>query len=335
MNDAIVCEEDEIACNFRDDDCDSRIDEGGVGCICDDEGCVPCAEGEACDSACVGALCEENQECKATTWSCTDGALTCGPAQLAADGTMCSIGECMEGECIPTIECPGEGEDCSSDCQISEIQCRTPGEPVCVPLRLASSATVCREARNDCDLEERCTGRSGACPMDRFASDGQTCDFGGGNMCMGGDCVPSSCVEPPGSSCGMTTSACSVRVWRCIGGVDQCVTEAAVAGTLCREAEGDCDIPERCDGSNFDCPTDRFFDSRIVCRPSTDPCDPAERCSGLNRMCPIDSISSDGSLCSVSTCNDRCFEGRCVACAGTCGGDGGVCGMDTDMCICF
>lgn len=52
---------------------------------------------------------------------------------------------------------------------------------------MKSRGVVCRDAGNECDLPERCTGESGACPPDVHKKNGQPCGLNTG-YCFGGVC---------------------------------------------------------------------------------------------------------------------------------------------------
>lgn len=42
-------------------------------------------------------------------------------------------------------------------------------------LQIMQRGTVCRDARNDCDIPEHCTGESGHCPEDIYKKNGNKC----------------------------------------------------------------------------------------------------------------------------------------------------------------
>lgn len=42
-------------------------------------------------------------------------------------------------------------------------------------LQLRERGSVCREARNDCDIPEHCTGDNGECPKDVYKKNGNKC----------------------------------------------------------------------------------------------------------------------------------------------------------------
>ncbi|CAH1154204.1 unnamed protein product [Phaedon cochleariae] len=95
-----------------------------------------------------------------------------------------------------------EGEDC--DCGSIEnchkvnpccdpITCKLTKEAQCASgsccedCRLIEDGVVCREATNDCDLPEHCTGMSGECPVDVFRKNGSPCGQDSG-FCFDGVC---------------------------------------------------------------------------------------------------------------------------------------------------
>ena len=68
-----------------------------------------------------------------------------------------------------------------------------------------------------------------------------------------------------------------------------CTHTAGNSGTVCREAAGDCDVAETCDGTSDACPADELA-TGDVCRPAAagNPCDIAETCAGDSPDCPPD-----------------------------------------------
>ncbi len=53
--------------------------------------------------------------------------------------------------------------------------------------QLRPVGTVCRQAENECDLTELCTGMSGECPQDLYVKNAVECNNGKG-YCFNGQC---------------------------------------------------------------------------------------------------------------------------------------------------
>jgi fibronectin type 3 domain-containing protein len=93
----------------------------------------------------------------------------------------------------------------------------------------------------------------------------------------------------------------------------------APTATICREALGDCDVAESCSGSSPDCPNNTFLTAGTVCRKVAGLCDLAESCSGTDPNCPADSMTPAGTVCRESTDGNLCdpvetCTGSSVAC---------------------
>jgi hypothetical protein len=69
--------------------------------------------------------------------------------------------------------------------------------------------------------------------------------------------------------------------------------------TVCRPADGACDVAETCSGVSAACPTNGFRPAE-VCRPAAGPCDLPETCSGIGPACPLDSFAAPGTECRAS-----------------------------------
>ncbi|XP_001233496.1 disintegrin and metalloproteinase domain-containing protein 28 isoform X1 [Gallus gallus] len=100
-------------------------------------------------SSCGNGFVEKGEECDCgTSEECTNACCDPETCKLTA-GSMCAQGDCCE------------------DCQYKR------------------AGAVCREAKDDCDLPEMCTGYSGNCPSDRFRMNGHPCNNGEGFCYMG------------------------------------------------------------------------------------------------------------------------------------------------------
>ncbi|XP_045709343.1 disintegrin and metalloproteinase domain-containing protein 28 isoform X5 [Phyllostomus hastatus] len=98
---------------------------------------------------CGNQLVEEEEDCDCgTSEECTNICCNAETCTVKA-GSMCASGECCEG------------------CQIKK------------------GGTVCRPAKDECDLPEMCDGQSALCPDDRFQVNGFPCQNGKGYCLMG------------------------------------------------------------------------------------------------------------------------------------------------------
>nr|XP_023011659.1 disintegrin and metalloproteinase domain-containing protein 11 [Leptinotarsa decemlineata] len=103
---------------------------------------------------------------------------TCGNS-IVEDGEECdcgSIENCHKNNpCCDPITCKLTKESqcasgaCCEDCQLKDM------------------GVICREATNECDLPEQCTGVSGECPVDIFKKNGTPCEKESG-YCFDGVC---------------------------------------------------------------------------------------------------------------------------------------------------
>ena len=271
----------------------------GEACVVDDlcaVGVTVCTdEGSAC--AVVGPR-PAGEPCRPATGPC-DQAEFCDGESLncpvedgqAPAGTACSDGVCDgRGSCLSC----NEGDPCPlpDECAIGQIDCST-GQAVCQVASPAPRGDVCRTADGECDVADVCDGTSLTCGDNLFAVVGTVCSDG---VCDGlGQCVP--CVS--GAACG-TGNDCERGMLDCSSGTAQCVAAGPKpSGTLCRPAEGECDIAESCDGTSLQCPLQQFDVGR-VCNPSAGVCDVAEVC-GESPTCPNDRFLGSETVCRSAT----------------------------------
>ncbi|MCW1297714.1 MAG: DNRLRE domain-containing protein, partial [Candidatus Parvarchaeota archaeon] len=78
---------------------------------------------------------------------------------------------------------------------------------------------------------------------------------------------------------------------------DSSTCQFKTSGTVCRAAEGVCDIEEYCTGQSADCPVDQVRSNTYECRPKNAQCDVAEYCDGQNKHCPTDEKEPLGTPC--------------------------------------
>ena len=222
-------------------------------------------EGDGCDALCEvedGFTCQGLQNQVCYT--------TCGDGILAGD-EVCDDGNTIGGDCCSNICKPeGAGLVCrvsSGDCDVAE---KCDGKSGACPAdTFAPPATLCRAAKSACDKAEVCTGSGPVCPLDEKAVNGAACDDG--NKCT-------------------LTDACADGV--CVG--------TAAGGT--------CDDSNACTtDDHFEC--DKCVGTPITCDDGNgctdDVCDAAKGCTTV----PNDATCDDGDGCTVV---DLCKNGACV-----------------------
>ncbi|KAG9343966.1 hypothetical protein JZ751_012441 [Albula glossodonta] len=91
-----------------------------------------------------------------------------------------------ECDCGSQLECSRSGGACCKKCTLSHDAMCSNGL-CCRSCRYEQRGVVCREAVNECDVPETCTGDSSQCPHNVHKLDGYQCDSSQGR-CYGGRC---------------------------------------------------------------------------------------------------------------------------------------------------
>ncbi|XP_032085107.1 zinc metalloproteinase-disintegrin-like ohanin [Thamnophis elegans] len=86
----------------------------------------------------------------------------------------------------------GSPEECANECcDAATCQLKSGAEcaegACCEECQIKKAGEECREARDDCDLPELCTGQSAECPIDRFQINGHPC-LNNKGFCFRGNC---------------------------------------------------------------------------------------------------------------------------------------------------
>ncbi|XP_062395073.1 disintegrin and metalloproteinase domain-containing protein 22 isoform X2 [Sardina pilchardus] len=105
------------------------------------------------------------------------------------DPPECGNGFVEDGEecdCGTPAECQLEGEACCKQCTFTQGSKCSNGQ-CCKTCQMEYMGVVCREAVNDCDIPENCTGNSSQCPPNVHKMDGYTCEKDQGR-CFNGRC---------------------------------------------------------------------------------------------------------------------------------------------------
>ncbi|XP_048195919.1 disintegrin and metalloproteinase domain-containing protein 22 isoform X4 [Perognathus longimembris pacificus] len=110
------------------------------------------------------------------------------PSKLL-DPPECGNGFIETGEecdCGTPAECILEGAECCKKCTLTQDSQCSDGL-CCKKCKFQPMGTVCREAVNDCDIRETCSGNSSQCAPNIHKMDGYSCD-GVQGICFGGRC---------------------------------------------------------------------------------------------------------------------------------------------------
>nr|XP_009000768.3 disintegrin and metalloproteinase domain-containing protein 22 isoform X4 [Callithrix jacchus] len=110
------------------------------------------------------------------------------PSKLL-DPPECGNGFIEAGEecdCGTPAECVLEGAECCKKCTLTQDSQCSDGL-CCKKCKFQPMGTVCREAVNDCDIRETCSGNSSQCAPNIHKMDGYSCD-GVQGICFGGRC---------------------------------------------------------------------------------------------------------------------------------------------------
>nr|XP_046188290.1 disintegrin and metalloproteinase domain-containing protein 22-like [Oncorhynchus gorbuscha] len=105
------------------------------------------------------------------------------------DPPECGNGLVESGEecdCGSPAECEREGEKCCQKCTLTQGSKCSDGL-CCNNCQMEFMGVVCREAVNDCDIPENCTGNSSQCPPNVHKMDGYSCEKEQGR-CFNGRC---------------------------------------------------------------------------------------------------------------------------------------------------
>uniref|UniRef100_A0A8C4GKN9 ADAM metallopeptidase domain 11 n=1 Tax=Dicentrarchus labrax TaxID=13489 RepID=A0A8C4GKN9_DICLA len=91
-----------------------------------------------------------------------------------------------ECDCGSLVECARSGANCCKKCTLTHNAMCSNGL-CCRDCKYELRGATCRNAVNDCDIPETCTGDSSQCPHNVHKLDGYMCDAGQGR-CYGGRC---------------------------------------------------------------------------------------------------------------------------------------------------
>ncbi len=295
----------------------------------------PCTIGYECiEGVCylrlgLGASCQGAED------GCSPG-LKCdhGVCCDAAAETCCAT----SATCLGGLACDTEVHSCMQSCTDGEdSQCADPSTTVCA----SNTCIAKRDLGASCDTDGQCL--SGHCA--KGASGSVCCESSCDTPCQAcsdlGVCDQTPADDPTCGivACSLLSDTCrtyqDITSYRCAGfgeckvvGVVDCTDYVdAPETTLCRPAQGGCDIEDHCDGKGS-CP-DAIHLQGFVCRPALSEldgasCDVAETCTGQSKQCPDDVVKLSGTECRprAAACPD---DTDCCDLADVCDGASGAC----------
>ena len=305
------------ACDLVADDCGAYVC-SGMACK------ASCASDADCDTAssnyCMGTTCRtlnageacsSSKKCPSSL-TCVDGVCCnskCGDVCMACNlsghlGACTSVKSAPDNDTCPA-SCTGgnqyvSGCDSTGKCAAA-VAC--PNSTVCGSITTCGTVkelgATCA-AGTDCQSGNCVSGANGkiccmqttcddgkSCTTDACTSDGTSCTntIAATSCVIGGTCYAAGATDP-NNQCQQCTPATSQTGWTLKTG-----------GTICRAANGACDVAEVCDGTSAACPADGVAASTTVCRAANGVCDVAENCDGTAKTCPADGVAAATTVC--------------------------------------
>lgn len=274
--------------------------------------------GQVCRAA-VGE-CDLDEVCEGANFDCPLDLNVLDGTPCAPDGEFCSgieaclLGVCVSpgNPCVPVIEtcneaadiCDPVGGDCGNGTVEAGELCDFASQTCCNATcdGWLAAGTVCRAAADECDLDESCTGLGADCPVNMLQPNGSPCtDDGlfcsGIETCQGGVC--SGAGDP-----------CAPGIENCNEDSNQCEPLGPVCGNGVVEGGETCDP-----GINFCCNStcDGVLSAGTVCRTANGPCDITEVCGGVTPVCPANQFRPAGFMCGTICDPDLCnSSGQCI-----------------------
>jgi hypothetical protein len=180
----------------------------------------------------------------------------------------------------------------------------------------ATGAALALLALSGCTIDKAPSGSNNAIEGDGSASppdetsEGAATDLGSLSRVIitpgnnNAPTLPAAIITPAGAiiRAALCNNGAREAIEPCDPSVDACCAADCSgplpSGVVCRDAEGECDLAEVCDGDNGACPADQVANDDQQCRAASgEPCDAAERCDGETKACPQDAPEAAGVIC--------------------------------------
>ena len=319
-----------------------------------------CAGNNTATNAASTARCQSfgsTQGCRAR--SCTAGTATTPAMETAAascngagacpaiatmscgnynkcNGVQCATSCTANTDCVSPITCNtqtgrcgeklgpgaacGAATDCMSNNCVDGVCCNSACTGNCQVCNAAGSIGTCTNAPAMCNDGNACNGVETTCTAAGVCQAGTPPNLDDGNPCTVDACTPAGGVtHTPGNAgtvCRAANGVCDVAE-ACTGTSATCPVNGFLPETtMCRAAvAGGCDVAEMCTGDAAGCPSDAVVPAATVCRASAGVCDVAEVCTGSSPSCPPNAFLSTVCRAASGTCDvaESC-NGSSAAC---------------------
>ncbi|KAJ3364288.1 hypothetical protein GGF32_002259 [Allomyces javanicus] len=180
-------------------------------------------------------------------------------ARKLLQGNVCGNGVLEEGEQCDCGDRCAQDACCTSQCTLKpNAQCSDRNSPgCCAQCKFKAAGSVCRAAREFCDVPETCPGNSAECPKDTYLPDGTACTLNGtvpaesaaNSYCASGLCTnrDAQCFLASKGQATVFRTACAPRQGEC-----QITCQVGNATNQCSEFNAvfldgtDCGLGGRC-----------------------------------------------------------------------------------------